>query len=77
MHVHIYRHATPVCLGLVRLSVPWCLHFYTDQMAQRLRICAHQLGIDVDHYCLGRGVTTAVDAGSAGATTFMGICPLS
>ncbi|MBM3803060.1 MAG: amidohydrolase family protein [Acidimicrobiia bacterium] len=30
------------------------------------------LGIDVDHYCLGRGVTTAVDAGSAGCCTWPG-----
>ncbi|MBV7335063.1 amidohydrolase/deacetylase family metallohydrolase [Chloroflexi bacterium TSY] len=30
------------------------------------------LGIDVDHYCLGRGVTTATDAGSAGCDTFAG-----
>ena len=30
------------------------------------------LGIDVDHYCLGRGVTTAVDTGSAGCDTFPG-----
>ena len=30
------------------------------------------LGMDVDHYCLGRGVTTAVDAGSAGCSTFPG-----
>ncbi|MEX2581450.1 MAG: amidohydrolase/deacetylase family metallohydrolase [Verrucomicrobiales bacterium] len=30
------------------------------------------LGLDVDHYCLGRGVTTAVDAGSAGCDTFAG-----
>ena len=30
------------------------------------------LGIDVDHYCLGRGVTTAVDTGSAGCDTFRG-----
>ena len=30
------------------------------------------LGIAVDHYCLGRGVTTAVDAGSAGCSTFQG-----
>ena len=30
------------------------------------------LGIDVDHYCLGRGVTTAVDAGSAGCDVFAG-----
>lgn len=29
-------------------------------------------GIDPDTYCLGRGVTTAVDAGSAGAQTFPG-----
>lgn len=29
-------------------------------------------GIDVDRYCLGRGVTTAVDAGSAGSSTFPG-----
>ena len=33
---------------------------------------ATPLGIDVDHYCLGRGVTTAVDAGSAGCDTFPG-----
>ena len=30
------------------------------------------LGEPVDEVCLGRGVTTAVDAGSAGATTFNG-----
>lgn len=30
------------------------------------------LGIDADHYCLGRGVTTAVDAGCAGCDTFPG-----
>jgi dihydroorotase len=30
------------------------------------------LSIPVDHYCLGRGVTTAVDAGSAGCSTFDG-----
>jgi len=29
-------------------------------------------GIDPDTYCLGRGVTTAVDAGSSGAQTFPG-----
>ncbi|XP_062509682.1 deacetylase Oant_2987-like [Corticium candelabrum] len=34
---------------------------------------ATPLGIDVDHYCLGRGVTTAVDAGSAGASTLLGL----
>ena len=33
---------------------------------------ATPLGIDVDHYCLGRGVTTAIDAGSAGCDTFPG-----
>ena len=30
------------------------------------------LGLNTDHYCLGRGVTTAVDAGSAGASTYPG-----
>jgi dihydroorotase len=30
------------------------------------------LGIDTDSYCLGRGVTTAVDAGSAGGHTYPG-----
>jgi dihydroorotase len=30
------------------------------------------LSVPVDHYCLGRGVTTAVDAGSAGCSTFDG-----
>ena len=30
------------------------------------------LGTDADYYCLGRGVTTAVDAGSAGCDTFPG-----
>ncbi len=30
------------------------------------------LGIDADHYCLGRGVTTAVDAGSAGCDNYPG-----
>lgn len=34
---------------------------------------ATPLGIDADHYCLGRGVTTAVDAGSAGSDTFPGL----
>jgi dihydroorotase len=33
---------------------------------------ATPLGIPVDHYCLGRGVTTAIDAGSAGCSTFPG-----
>lgn len=31
------------------------------------------LGIEADRYCLARGVTTAVDAGSAGADTFSGL----
>jgi dihydroorotase len=31
------------------------------------------LGIDADQHCLAHGVTTAVDAGSAGATTFEGL----
>jgi len=30
-------------------------------------------GIEPDEHCLGRGVTTAVDAGSAGAQTFTGL----
>ena len=30
------------------------------------------LGVDADYYCLGRGVTTAVDAGSAGCDNFPG-----
>ena len=30
------------------------------------------LSVPVDHYCLGRGTTTAVDAGSAGCGTFPG-----
>ena len=30
-------------------------------------------GIDADTYCLGRGVVTAADAGSAGAQTFLGL----
>ena len=30
------------------------------------------LAIDPDHYCLGRGTTTVVDAGSAGADNFAG-----
>jgi dihydroorotase len=30
-------------------------------------------GVDADRYCLRRGVTTAVDAGSAGAQTFPGL----
>ncbi len=30
------------------------------------------LGIDIDRHCLGRGTTTAVDAGSAGCDTFPG-----
>eukprot|EP00118_Oscarella_pearsei_P001627 m.7951 g.7951 ORF g.7951 m.7951 type:complete len:430 (+) comp20104_c0_seq2:30-1319(+) len=34
---------------------------------------ATPLGIDVDEYCLRRGVTTAVDAGSSGASTFAGL----
>lgn len=34
---------------------------------------ATPLGVDPDHYFLGRGVTTAVDAGSAGSDTFAGL----
>ena len=45
--------------GLVDLHV----HVY-DQVTP--------VGISPDHYCLGRGVTTAVDAGSAGACTLAG-----
>src|SRR5438105_9645389 len=30
------------------------------------------LGVEADTHCVGRGVTTAVDAGSAGASTFPG-----
>ena len=48
-----------VCPGLVDIHI----HGYH---------LATPLGIDVDHYCLGRGVTTAVDAGSAGACTLPG-----
>ncbi len=33
---------------------------------------ATPLGVHADHYCLGRGVTTAVDAGSSGCDTFPG-----
>ncbi len=33
---------------------------------------ATPLSVDADHYCLGRGVTTAIDAGSAGCDTFPG-----
>lgn len=33
---------------------------------------ATPLGINIDHYSLGRGVTTVVDAGSAGCSTFPG-----
>lgn len=49
-----------VCPGLVDLHA----HLYTH---------VTPLGINVDHYCVGRGVTTAVDAGSAGATTLPGL----
>ena len=31
------------------------------------------LGVDPDPHCLHRGVTTAVDGGSAGALTFPGL----
>ena len=34
---------------------------------------ATPLGLPPDEYCLSRGVTTAVDAGSAGATTVAGL----
>ncbi|XP_046370564.2 deacetylase Atu3266-like isoform X1 [Haliotis rufescens] len=34
---------------------------------------ATPLGINIDESCLARGVTTAVDAGSAGASTFPGL----
>jgi len=33
---------------------------------------ATPLGMDTDHHCLGRGVTTAIDAGSAGCDTMAG-----
>ncbi|MEO7652116.1 MAG: amidohydrolase/deacetylase family metallohydrolase [Bryobacteraceae bacterium] len=48
-----------VCPGLIDLH----MHGYN---------LVTPLGIDTDHYCLGRGVTMAVDAGSAGASTFPG-----
>ncbi|EDO48889.1 predicted protein [Nematostella vectensis] len=35
---------------------------------------ATPLGVNADETCLSRGVTTVVDAGSAGATTFQGLC---
>ena len=60
-HVTVYDASNQlVCPGLVDLHA----HLYTH---------ATPLGIDVDHYCVGRGVTTAVDAGSAGATTLPGL----
>lgn len=31
-------------------------------------------GVDIDAYCLGRGVTTALDLGSCGALTIDGLC---
>ena len=34
---------------------------------------ATPLGVPIDHYCLGRGVTTAADAGSAGFSTYPGL----
>jgi dihydroorotase len=48
-----------VCPGLVDIHI----HGYN---------LVSPLGVNVDHYNLGRGVTTAVDAGSAGACTFPG-----
>ena len=39
------------------------LHAHVDQ--------GTPVGIDADHYCLGRGTTTAVDAGTAGCDTFV------
>jgi dihydroorotase len=49
-----------VCPGLVDMHA----HLYTH---------VTPLGVDVDHYCVGRGVTTCVDAGSAGASTLPGL----
>ena len=48
-----------VCPGLIDLHV----HGYN---------LVTPLGVDADHYCLGRGVTMAADAGSAGASAFPG-----
>ena len=49
-----------VCPGLVDLHT----HLYKHSTT---------LGVDPDHTCLGRGVTTAVDGGSAGAMTYQGL----
>ncbi len=50
------KHATP---GLIDLHV----HVF---------LCVSHFGIDPDSTCLARGVTTVVDAGSAGSDTFPG-----
>jgi predicted amidohydrolase len=45
-----------VCVGLLVVPGLVDIHVHGYQYAT-------PLGIDVDDYCLGRGVTTAVDAG--------------
>jgi dihydroorotase len=50
------------------LVVPGLVDLHTH-----LYLGVSHYGIDADRHCLGRGVTTAVDAGSSGAQTFPGL----
>ena len=50
-----------------KLVIPGLVDLHTHTYDQ-----VTPLGIDADHYCLGRGVTTAVDTGSAGYDIFSG-----
>jgi dihydroorotase len=50
------------------LVVPGLIDLHTH-----LYLGVSHYGVDADQHCLGRGVTTAVDAGSAGAQTFPGL----
>jgi dihydroorotase len=59
--------AVQVCDASGKLVVPGLidLHVHAYNLVT-------PLGVDADSYCLARGVTTAVDAGSAGCDTFAG-----
>ncbi len=64
MHAHVYEHATQ----LVRRTPKFCLFF----LKKKYYFFKH-LGVNADRHCLLRGVTTVVDAGSAGAMTLEGL----
>ncbi len=64
MHAHVYEHATQ----LVRHTPINFAYFFLKNI-----LLFKHLGVNADRHCLLRGVTTVVDAGSAGAMTLEGL----